>query len=89
VSYALATERRFFIDYRDPDWEEAKVLCPNPVCDGGEVVLLAVDLRYTCPLCEGDGNCWPSDVSAYAAAVGVELVVDEGWVFGPQPGDEL
>ena len=80
---------RHVADPHDPEYVEAKVLCPNPVCDGGEVRMLALDLSYTCTLCDGDGNCWPSDVARWAKARGIALEIDEGWVFGPQPGDEL
>lgn len=75
-------------DPRDPEYVEAKVLCPNPACEGGEVYMLALDLSYTCTLCDGEAVCQPDDVAAWAAARGIALEIDES-VFGPERGDEL
>lgn len=91
---------RYYADPRDPDHVEAKVLCPNPECEGGTVPLAGPVASYRlpdwmpvgemlCSVCDGDANCWPSDVGEWADARGIALTMDEDWVMGPQPGDEL
>jgi hypothetical protein len=83
---------RYLADPRDPDYVEPPVLCPNPECEGGEVSREAArangQLLLTCHVCQGDAQCWANDVADWAEARGIELVVDEDWIYAGLEGND-
>jgi hypothetical protein len=95
VSHAqsLVHRSRYTLHPQDPDAVAAPVLCPHPECEGGTVPLAGPIASYRlpdwmpvgemlCNVCDGEANAWPDDVADWADARGIELVVDEDWIYG-------
>tara|TARA_Y100000310_G_scaffold251335_2_gene257797 strand:- start:51 stop:320 length:270 start_codon:yes stop_codon:yes gene_type:complete len=83
---------RHYLHPADPDYIDPPILCPNPLCDDGEVELLALGCVMTCPVCEGEIRIGVDDspeAMRWADKRGIKVVIDEDAIYGPPAGDEL